>query len=130
VKKITAIFFLSLYLFSATELRQLVKFPFLIQHFIEHKNENKKITLQEFLHIHYAEKTVIDDDYTRDMQLPFKSHEDCYTISFNAITVNFFPASIEKPITLSPEKHLITNDEFINVVFRSSVWQPPRPSFS
>jgi hypothetical protein len=127
VKKITAIIFLSLYLFSATELRQLVKFPLLVQHYREHLALNHSITLIQFLCLHYNDKTVIDDDYAKDMQLPFKSHDDCYSISFNAINTNCFSVTVEKPVIRNNKEHIIFNDDFIYSVFLSSIWQPPRP---
>jgi hypothetical protein len=126
VKKVTACIFLSIYLFSVTELRQLIKFPLLVQHYLEHKAENKSLTLLEFLRIHYHDETIMDADYAKDMQLPFKSHDACHCISFNAHTFQLFATVIEKPVRILPVKHIICNDVFINSVYLSAVWQPPR----
>ena len=126
MKKVTAIFFLSLYLFSSTELKQLVKLPLLFQHYKEHKELDGGISFLQFLRIHYHDATVIDDDYAKDMQLPFKSHDACQNINLNAVTATFFPSTIEKPYIPSGENHIINNDDFINSVYLSSVWQPPR----
>lgn len=127
MKKATAIFFLSLYLFSSTELKQLVKLPLLFQHYKEHKALDGSISFLQFLRIHYHDATVIDDDYARDMQLPFKNHDTCHNISFNALTATSFPSVIEKPVLPCRHNYIISNDDFLNTVYLSSVWQPPRP---
>lgn len=48
MKKMFAIFFLSVYLISTTELSQLLKFPILVEHFIEHKEKNLEYLLLTF----------------------------------------------------------------------------------
>jgi hypothetical protein len=127
VKKTTAIFFLSLYLFSSTEFKQLIKLPLLFEHYKEHKAIDGNISFLQFLRIHYHDATVIDDDYARDMQLPFKSHDVCHSNSITALTATFFPVTLEKLPSACIQKHIISNDDFINSVYLSSVWQPPRP---
>jgi hypothetical protein len=77
LKKLFAISFLFIYLFSTTELHQLLKAPLLIEHFMEHREENKDITLWQFLYAHYAGDYVKDADYDKDMKLPFKTHSNC-----------------------------------------------------
>jgi hypothetical protein len=126
MKKAAAVFFLFLYLFSSTELKQLVKLPLLFQHYKEHQALDGGISFLQFLRIHYHDATVIDDDYDKDMQLPFKNHDLCHSNTINAITTSFFPAFVEKPVLTSVQKHIICNDDFINAVYLSSVWQPPR----
>jgi hypothetical protein len=73
VKKLIAILLLSLYLVSTTELYQFLKMPVLIEHYLEHKGENPKITLVSFIKMHY-DNPVKDADYKTDQQLPFISH--------------------------------------------------------
>lgn len=58
-------------LFSQTELHQLLKIPLLVQHLLEHKAENKELTIVQFIALHYFSDTSNDDD--RDMRLPFKT---------------------------------------------------------
>jgi hypothetical protein len=128
LKKATAIFFLSLYLLSSTELKQLVKLPLLFQHYKEHKAQDGGISFLQFLRIHYHDATVMDADYDKDMQLPFKNHDRCHSNTINACTLPFFTAVIEKPFVTKEQKHIISNDDFINSVYLSSVWQPPRMS--
>jgi hypothetical protein len=114
------------YLISSTELRQLLKFPLLLQHYAEHKAENKSLGLLQFLAMHYNDEDIIDLDYNKDQQLPFKS-QNGYTGTVLSV---FEPTAI---YTLVPrtcfyiaKHHFISNDDFANTVFLSSIWQPPK----
>ena len=73
MKRIIALTFLSLYLISTTELHQLLKLPALVEHFSEHQQKDKTITLWKFLCIHYANGNKKDADYEKDSKLPFKT---------------------------------------------------------
>jgi len=125
VKKIFAISFLLIYLFSTTELHQLLKMPVLIEHFMEHREENKNITLMQFLHIHYGMGDVKDSDYDKDMKLPFKTHDNCVT-TFSNIYLPSAKVSIEKPIQFLQKKPFIKRDQFLLTSHLSNIWQPPR----
>jgi hypothetical protein len=111
--------------FSTTELYQLLKIPLLIQHFIEHREENKNITLTQFLYIHYGTGDVKDSDYDKDMKLPFKTHDNCVT----AISNVYLPSakvSIQKPIQFLPKKSFIKKDHSLLTSHLSNIWQPPK----
>src|SRR5690606_38030001 len=85
MKKMFAIFFLSIYLISTTEFSQLLKFPILIEHFIEHKEKNPKLSVVDFLVLHYnnhLENHPRDDDYDQDQKLPFMAQTDILTLCF------------------------------------------------
>lgn len=73
MKKFLAIGLFSVYLFSATELHQLLKLPMLVQHFVEHSENNPGLSILEFLAMHYAAADMHDADYEKDMKLPFKT---------------------------------------------------------
>ena len=126
MKKLFAISFLLIYLFSTTELHQFLKAPLLIEHFIEHREENKNITLWQFLYGHYAMGNVKDADHEKDMKLPFKSHDNCIT----AISNVYLPLSeklvIQKPIQYSEKRIFKTEDTSLLTSFLSNIWQPPR----
>jgi hypothetical protein len=112
-------------LFSTTELHQLLKAPLLIEHFIEHKEENEGITLWQFLYIHYAMGDVNDSDYDKDMKLPFKTHDNCVSF-FSNVYLPSAKVSIEKPIQLLQRKSFVNKDQFLLTSFLSNIWQPPR----
>ena len=99
--------------------------PLLVEHFIEHRHENKDITLYQFLYIHYAMGDVKDADYDKDMKLPFKSHDNCVA---NVVTV--YPPvqkiSIIEPVPFSEKHHFYFSETFIPSLFLANIWQPPR----
>ncbi|WP_290792217.1 hypothetical protein [Flavihumibacter sp. UBA7668] len=115
---------MALLLLTQTELHQLLKLPILVEHFQEHKALNKDISLLDFLKEHYLGHTVIDNDYQRDMQLPFKT-TDCVSTVLIALVepVNFdIPRAevfIEREFNL--HKHYIPSQGALNAIF-----QPPR----
>ncbi|HEY9341139.1 MAG TPA: hypothetical protein VIQ23_06130 [Hanamia sp.] len=125
MKKLFAISFLFIYLFSTTELHQLLKAPLLIEHFMEHREENKDITLWQFLYAHYAGDYVKDADYDKDMKLPFKTHSNCVS-SFSNVYLPSAKVSIEKPIQFLQKNSFVTKDQFLPTSFLSNIWQPPR----
>jgi hypothetical protein len=99
--------------------------PLLVEHFIEHREENKHVTLGQFLYTHYAMGHGKDADHGKDMKLPFKTHDNCVT----AISNVYLPSakvSIEKPIQFLQKKSFVNKDQFLPTSFLSNIWQPPR----
>jgi len=113
------------FLLSHTELHQFFKIPVLFQHFHEHKKLDPAITFLGFLKLHY-DKIVIDDDYQRDQQLPFRDAECAAVMTF---ITDVPPQQIkveqqeftEVPVKLFPLENLTYSPPFSN-----SVFQPPR----
>ncbi len=60
-------------LISISPVGQLLKVPILFEHFTEHKEIDRSISILRFLVHHYSSEEHFDDDHDRDMQLPFKS---------------------------------------------------------
>jgi hypothetical protein len=125
LKRLLTILILSAYLVSATELYQLVKLPFLVSHFISHKQENPKISLWSFLCLHYANGEVFDKDHDDDMKLPFKSHESASHVNFVA-SVPPTNISIEKPFISQTRIYKCFNEAGPENQFPSGIWQPPK----
>lgn len=126
MKKAIAILFLATYLFSTTELSQLLKLPAFVSHFIEHKEENKDLTLWQFLCIHYAHGDVRDADYEKDMKLPFKTHDNCSTLINVSIPPAFLVINNRKLYALEKKNSFIISNETANSSYLSSIWQPPK----
>lgn len=82
MKRAAAILFLVLYIFTVTECNQLLKLPVLLEHYTEHKKDNRNISFPDFIYMHYAGDDFNDNDEDRDKRLPFKAF-DTYT-SFSA----------------------------------------------
>ena len=126
MKKAIAILLLTTYLFSSTELSQLLKLPAFVSHFLEHQEENKDLTLWQFLDIHYAHGIVMDDDYDKDMQLPFKTMDNSSMQMSIAVPVSSIIISSKNIYTLAKKNtHILSNDS-LTAAHLSSIWQPPR----
>jgi len=125
MRKLLAIAFLSLYMFSSTECFELFKLPVLIDHFYNHKEEDKSINLWTFLCMHYAHGDVNDSDRDEDMKLPFKSIDNS---SFSAITL--IPNNNFDLVTIKLKKEDKVKNNFYRNCFisssHSSIWQPPK----
>ncbi len=129
LKKSISIFFFSLYLLSTTEARQLLKLPVIFQHYQEHRQENNQLTFLAFLDIHYMHGSPKDNDYDRDMQLPFKTPSDCISTIAFAYVPTSLSISIPKPVLETTGiKYLRTKEAFLPSSYLSRIWQPPRLS--
>ncbi|MDE3253344.1 MAG: hypothetical protein KGO92_11090 [Bacteroidota bacterium] len=117
---------MSVYLLSTTELYQLVKLPVLVEHFMEHRQEDKGITLWDFLCMHYAHGIVKDADYEKDMKLPFKTHDYSVGQTITPFTPNNLSAEISKPISKIHTGFPIYQENGILPSFLSNIWQPPK----
>lgn len=123
VKKVLVLLLGVLILNGATELHQLLKLPFLVQHYRHHRNEDSRLSFIAFLKIHYTEKHhPNDNDDREDNELPFKStgnitHVDTPVIE-KRITADFnFP--LEEKSTIYYPEGVPTHKSF-------SVFHPPR----
>ncbi|HET6769114.1 MAG TPA: hypothetical protein VFH08_17005 [Chitinophagaceae bacterium] len=73
-KKIIIIFLGALLLNGSTEIHQLWKLPFLVKHYLQHRNDDPLLSFTTFLKIHYTDRDHPDDnDDKDDNELPFKS---------------------------------------------------------
>ena len=125
MRKLAAIFIVVVYLFGATEASQLLKLPVLVQHYYEHKAGNKSVTLARFLQMHYMGQDDNDNDNLRDMQLPFKTMDDCCMIASNSLP----PQRIQINEVLSYEvqqEFTLLNDAAPFTIAVADIFQPPR----
>jgi hypothetical protein len=132
VKKIILIGLIFTYLFTSTEFSEMLKIPFLFNHFTAHQSENNKITFGQFLYVHYVDhshelnegKGKFDKD--EDSQLPFHSHTD-YTTTFTY----FFPTPairiVSEPfISEVEEGKIFFDNQSLRSFYTPSIWQPPK----
>lgn len=125
MKRIVAIILLLTFLFTQTELKQLNKLPFMVQHFLKH-NQNG-MTLGQFISHHYFSGDKKYADNEQDMKLPFKSfdssHSNTLTIALSAKN-NF---SFQPLITLEKNKFSLYSER-IPSPRPADIWQPPKIS--
>ncbi len=126
MKRFLTIFCFSVIVTAGTQLHQLLKLPVFVQHFQEHQKEDKNISLLRFVIIHYFSGNPKDNDYNRDMQLPFKTTECSSLIT---IAVVLLPAvTAERPeFFISNSYPALKNNTFLPSHL-SDIWQPPKVS--
>lgn len=126
MKKWFIYFLLFTYLTSFSEVRQLVKMPRLIEHYISHKIANHDLSIYDFFKIHYIDEQIVDSDYKQDMKLPFKTHD----FSSSTITLNIPP----EKATINLQRHLVFVDDSNNFSYSEKyypsvfqkIWEPPQ----
>lgn len=126
LKRFLSILILAIYLVSATEMQQLLKLPVLLEHYTEHKQLDNKMSLWQFLCMHYANGNEKDADYDKDMKLPFKTHtETVNLLLFFGDTPSFFVTPHVYEYAL-PRQFVHRPDEFFDAAYAAAIWQPPR----
>lgn len=125
MKKIIAILFLGVVLFSATPMHQLLKLPVLVQHFFEHKQIDKSLDFLAYINEHYFSGEDQDADYKRDQQLPFKTHDHSIATVMNALPAANHKLSIN-PIENIYVSHILIDETLVSSQYLSSIWQPPK----
>ncbi len=126
MKKTTVILILTAYLFSITELHQLLKLPIVFQHYYEHKQWNKDISFIDFLDMHYMHGNPPFSDYDEDMKLPFKTFDNCISTIIPVIVPQNIKITADQPVQVKPEQRSAWLDEFIPSSYLSRIWQPPK----
>jgi hypothetical protein len=125
MRKGTAIFFLSIFLFSNTEVHELGKIGAFINHYQEHRSADPAITLLEFIHIHYFNGNIHDEDYDRDMQLPFKVI-DCAAPGIVFTLPSDVVLALTPPFPTLKNKACFSNQPAFQSSHLSDIWQPPK----
>lgn len=124
MRRYTGIFFISLYLFTFAEFHNFLQIPILFEHYSEHKALEPNIGFWAFIKLHYLDPIVIDDDYQRDQQLPFRA--DCCVMSTSVVCeANNLHVEILKPLESTNEYFLfneVNKPQFIYF----DIFQPPR----
>lgn len=72
MKKVLLYILLALMISDNTSIDQLFKLSFLVEHFQQHKQRDRSLSLMSFLEMHYWGKDLPDHDDEQDNQLPFK----------------------------------------------------------
>ncbi len=83
------IFLLFPVLFLNTSIREVIKAPQLVIHFIQHHQLNSQISFMDFLEMHYFGEDLDDNDDEEDMKLPFKKLDGHPVISIGVPAEKF-----------------------------------------
>lgn len=127
MKKSVVILLLSLYLLGTTQLRELLKFPVLIEHFTEHRVISPNIDFWDFLCLHYSKSSDYDKDLDRDMQLPFKTFSQNYVYDIALLSDDDSEVFLISNIIPVEKKQSLIYEGFIfTSTYLSNIWQPPK----
>lgn len=126
MKKYLIFTLLTFYLLSSTELRQLSKLPFLFEHYVEHVSKEKGLSFSAFLELHYSTHVNYDNDYDKDMKLPFKTHDGCLCNNTTAFLPDYFAPLHFKPVYTGLSGFKKYQDAFVGSSYLSNIWQPPK----
>lgn len=128
MKSLVAKLLIVVCLFSMTPMKEIAKVPLLYLHFLEHINESPELSFSKFLNIHYFHGIVFDEDYEKDMQLPFK------TVDFNLLPMIVFHENNDATLPLIInifEDHSnikIGHDTYISEAKLKGIFHPPKMS--
>ena len=126
MKKSLSILLLSLYLLCGTELRELTKLGAFISHYFEHKELNQNLSLIGFIEIHYSQNTSKNNDYDKDMKLPFKSHDCSSHQASESSYLTSIHYQIQEPIFSIQSSNISRENAYLPSSYLSDIWQPPR----
>ena len=127
LKSLIAISFIFLHLSATTELGQIWKLPDLVQHYFEHKAENKHISILGFLKEHYTKLHTACNQHHADehKHLPFKANDGGYLVS----VVSLAPVicCCTESLVLFVNRTVIAPRVTIcHSYFPADIWQPPK----
>lgn len=127
MKRLLVIFFLFTFLSANTAFGEVLKLPMLVQHYLEHTNEDKDVTIFNFLVQHYTGGINHDhrENHNHHDQLPFKAIDGHFS------SVVFIAAS--PSIVISHNTLVVTvvklpaySQQSYSNAYLNSIWQPPR----
>ena len=126
MKRTLSIVLLFVYLFSATDFKELLKVNILFEHFSETKENTPLLSFSSFLLMHYVTDDNNSTDNDRDSQLPYKSGKP----ENNVQTVQY--AFEQTSTTVCSQYVIIDNTVFsyrnlmIPSNYQALVWHPPQ----
>ncbi len=110
---------------------QFAKLPLLFEHYQAHKKADKNLTVIGFLYEHYATSSISDPDYLADMQLPFKTHNECIAVNLaSAIFIqpqqhNWLAYNMFETIEIN---YPLYKKTYLSLLYPANIWQPPKLS--
>ncbi|MEJ8597191.1 hypothetical protein JSO62_00575 [Riemerella anatipestifer] len=118
--------FITCYLVSFSEVREVLKLPVLIEHFVEHRNDNPEMSFGQFITLHYLSGDVHDDDYEEDMKLPFKSQNQNISSSIVLAMPTSFDFKIKSSKIYKEKSQNFGYSDSFTIDNSDLVFHPPR----
>jgi len=120
MKSAATIFLLILLASIQTPIGQLFKLPLLVEHFIQHRNQDG-VSLFGFLEDHYATNHN-DADLPEDEELPFKNVK-FHSIGYAILTL---PVHADVPASFPGDKKIVFPNTNMPHQHLASIFHPPR----
>ena len=124
MKRLTGILFLSLQLLAFTECHQLLRIPYLVQHFKQHRAAEPNMNFSAFIKMHYLGPITVTDDFKQDQQLPFRN-VDCHILNTTVCLYEPLTVEIDPPVKL-PAVFYCYNETNKPQFSSIAIFQPPR----
>lgn len=108
---------------------QLAKTPLLFEHYQAHKIADKTLSVWSFFSEHYLNCNPADPDYIADMQLPFKSHNECIAInlgSLRCVKQQYSEVSFLQTLGFAVRNYQVYQPTCFTSAYPANIWQPPR----
>jgi hypothetical protein len=120
MKRTVAISLLVLHLGLFTEMKEMVRLPLLVEHYLEHRELVPEMSFLQFLAMHY--KTDVAHDAT-DMELPFKGcDQSCFCPTFT-VPDQRLPVEV---VSTDRQEYFVEYVSFIPSSGLDEIFQPPR----
>lgn len=113
---------------STTDVNQVFRLPRLVQHYLEHKEQNGALNFVAFIKMHYS----TDNNEASESQhenLPFKNHITplvCLVVVLNQQPVIVPATSTFKVFIKTKDSFAPSKDQFLSSQYLSTIWQPPK----
>ena len=124
MKRLTGILLLFVHLLAFTECHQLLRIPYLMQHFQQHRAADPGMNFSTFIKIHYLGPVIVTDDFRQDQQLPFRN-VDCHMVNVTACTYEPVTVEINAPAG-APLVFYFYNETNKPQFSSFAIFQPPR----
>lgn len=121
--KVIAFFLITVFLCANTSIGQLLKFPNLLEHYKEHKNDvgNKSVFFIDFIKDHYLKNA--NNNQKEHQDLPFKTIDPSVNVLFTFPMVTY--QLTFKKIIFDVNKTFFYKKSFKSNLF-TSIWLPPK----
>jgi len=84
------------------------------------------MNLLKFIAIPYAHHLTIDEDYDKDMKLPFKSNVSLISLDLWELPTVYHVKEILAIVTIEKNEIIAYKNNFKHANHLSKIWQPPR----
>lgn len=112
-------------LFKQTPINQLSRLTVLAEHYYEHKESNRDLSLIGFLALHYSHENANDADHDKDMKLPFKQFSPTSLI-FTFTEFHDYDFAETNHISAVLAAGTLYKSPFHTSESLSVIWQPPK----